>query len=238
MQRIDSRLVLVVFIAVFGLYVASTCSTATTTPTEPTMPASFGGGPDVVARNLCAASPMLCARTTPTQSAANASGISTPASTTPATPTASATPSVTASATPITPVLIVLGKRTNNGVYTPEGLFIDDGSEACIEVGLLIGAMGKRSACFPTFLVTGSETGIRFEPAATCYDQAVVNFPVPEVCNSVFARWVGTRVIDGDEPRLTPSTDATAICIDLTLSFSQARSGTCSHHGGVARWLN
>lgn len=30
---------------------------------------------------------------------------------------------------------------------------------------------------------------------------------------------------------------ATAVCEDGTYSFSQHRSGTCSHHGGVARWL-
>jgi len=30
---------------------------------------------------------------------------------------------------------------------------------------------------------------------------------------------------------------ATAICGDGTYSFSQHRQGTCSHHGGVARWL-
>lgn len=30
---------------------------------------------------------------------------------------------------------------------------------------------------------------------------------------------------------------ATARCSDGTYSFSQSRRGTCSHHGGVARWL-
>ncbi len=30
---------------------------------------------------------------------------------------------------------------------------------------------------------------------------------------------------------------ATAECRDGTCSFSQHRSGTCSHHGGVAEWL-
>ena len=29
----------------------------------------------------------------------------------------------------------------------------------------------------------------------------------------------------------------TAQCADGTYSFSQHRRGTCSHHGGVARWL-
>lgn len=30
---------------------------------------------------------------------------------------------------------------------------------------------------------------------------------------------------------------ATAQCRDNTYSFSQHRRGTCSHHGGVKRWL-
>jgi len=30
---------------------------------------------------------------------------------------------------------------------------------------------------------------------------------------------------------------ATAQCRDGTWSFSQHHQGTCSHHGGVARWL-
>ena len=31
---------------------------------------------------------------------------------------------------------------------------------------------------------------------------------------------------------------ATALCTDGTYSFSQTHSGTCSHHGGVAAWLD
>ena len=32
-------------------------------------------------------------------------------------------------------------------------------------------------------------------------------------------------------------TGASALCRDGTYSFSRNRRGTCSHHGGVARWL-
>lgn len=35
----------------------------------------------------------------------------------------------------------------------------------------------------------------------------------------------------------SPPPGATAVCRDGTYSFSQHRSGTCSHHGGVAQWL-
>ncbi len=34
-----------------------------------------------------------------------------------------------------------------------------------------------------------------------------------------------------------PPSGATAQCRDGTYSFSQNRRGTCSHHGGVAKWL-
>lgn len=34
-----------------------------------------------------------------------------------------------------------------------------------------------------------------------------------------------------------PPEGATAQCRDSTYSFSQHHRGTCSHHGGVARWL-
>lgn len=36
-------------------------------------------------------------------------------------------------------------------------------------------------------------------------------------------------------PTLPPG--ASAQCRDGSYSFSQSRRGTCSHHGGVARWL-
>ncbi len=34
-----------------------------------------------------------------------------------------------------------------------------------------------------------------------------------------------------------PPEGATAQCRDGTYSFSRSRQGTCSHHGGVAKWL-
>jgi uncharacterized protein YraI len=41
-----------------------------------------------------------------------------------------------------------------------------------------------------------------------------------------------TRAADNQPPA-----GATAQCRDGTFSFSQSRRGTCSHHGGVAKWL-
>ncbi len=38
-------------------------------------------------------------------------------------------------------------------------------------------------------------------------------------------------------PDNQPPAGATAQCRDGTYSFSQSRRGTCSHHGGVTKWL-
>ena len=35
----------------------------------------------------------------------------------------------------------------------------------------------------------------------------------------------------------SPPAGATALCWDGTYSFSASRRGTCSHHGGVKKWL-
>ena len=35
-----------------------------------------------------------------------------------------------------------------------------------------------------------------------------------------------------------PHANATALCNDGTYSYSKHRQGTCSHHGGVKRWIN
>jgi hypothetical protein len=48
--------------------------------------------------------------------------------------------------------------------------------------------------------------------------------------------------VDGNEVHSPAYSDsvpagASAQCRDGTYSFSQHRSGTCSHHGGVADWL-
>jgi hypothetical protein len=38
-------------------------------------------------------------------------------------------------------------------------------------------------------------------------------------------------------PQRTTPSGASALCRDGTYSYSASRSGTCSHHGGVAEWL-
>ena len=51
--------------------------------------------------------------------------------------------------------------------------------------------------------------------------------------------YVNSRGNCVQRPRYSPSVPqgANAQCRDGTYSFSQSRRGTCSHHGGVGRWL-
>ena len=46
----------------------------------------------------------------------------------------------------------------------------------------------------------------------------------------------GQKVQSPTHYNSTPA-EATAVCRDGTYSFSMSRRGTCSHHGGVVRWL-
>lgn len=51
-----------------------------------------------------------------------------------------------------------------------------------------------------------------------------------------YIKSAGTKVQSPTYYKSVPA-GATAICRDGTYSFSRSRRGTCSHHGGVARWL-
>lgn len=54
--------------------------------------------------------------------------------------------------------------------------------------------------------------------------------------NGTYVNSAGNTVCSPYNAPSTPA-GATAQCRDGTYSFSQSRSGTCSHHGGVAAWL-
>jgi hypothetical protein len=45
------------------------------------------------------------------------------------------------------------------------------------------------------------------------------------------------QTVSRPENCLAPPRGATAQCRDGSYSFSQSRRGTCSHHGGVGKWL-
>jgi hypothetical protein len=58
-----------------------------------------------------------------------------------------------------------------------------------------------------------------------------------ECPNGTYENSAGNIVCKPYESPTQPA-GATARCEDGTYSFSESRSGTCSHHGGVAVWLN
>jgi len=60
----------------------------------------------------------------------------------------------------------------------------------------------------------------------------------PTACtNGTYVNSAGNTVCKPEESPTVPA-GATARCEDGTYSFSESRSGTCSHHGGVAEWLS
>lgn len=60
--------------------------------------------------------------------------------------------------------------------------------------------------------------------------------PAPVCTNGTYVNSAGNIVCSPVESPTVPA-GATARCVDGTYSFSESRSGTCSHHGGVAEWL-
>jgi hypothetical protein len=58
----------------------------------------------------------------------------------------------------------------------------------------------------------------------------------PTCGNGTYVNSQGNTVCRPEQSPTVPP-GATARCVDGTYSFSQSRSGTCSHHGGVAEWL-
>ena len=66
---------------------------------------------------------------------------------------------------------------------------------------------------------------------------AVAKGPVVRVCGAdSYINVSGERVPSPRRSRSVPA-GASALCDDGTYSFSRHARGTCSHHGGVARWL-
>lgn len=60
--------------------------------------------------------------------------------------------------------------------------------------------------------------------------------PMPSCTNGTYVNSAGNTVCSPESASSAPA-GATAQCIDGTYSFSQSRSGTCSHHGGASSWL-
>jgi hypothetical protein len=61
--------------------------------------------------------------------------------------------------------------------------------------------------------------------------------PAPVCTSGTYVNSAGNTVCSPEPGGPTAPAGATARCADGTYSFSESRSGTCSHHGGVAEWL-
>lgn len=72
--------------------------------------------------------------------------------------------------------------------------------------------------------------GKRFSPYRN------ISYSLPKSSVRHYTNVDGYRVQSPTHYNSTPA-GATALCRDGTYSFSRSRRGTCSHHGGVARWL-
>jgi hypothetical protein len=72
---------------------------------------------------------------------------------------------------------------------------------------------------------------------ASAYQQVQVQNTSDLSNNNTYVNSDGNTVHSPAYSNSVP-TGATAQCGDGTYSFSQHRQGTCSHHGGVANWLN
>jgi len=92
--------------------------------------------------------------------------------------------------------------------------------------------------------VTGTITQYRggveivLHDAASWYVPKAQSAPQPQLSNDRhYTNSDGQQVHSPANSSGGVPAGATALCGDGTYSFSQHRSGTCSHHGGVAKWL-
>lgn len=86
-----------------------------------------------------------------------------------------------------------------------------------------------------------TETQHSYEaPASEAEEPEEIESPTPEPAsectNGTYVNAAGNTVCSPEEAPSAPA-GATAECEDGTYSFSESRSGSCSHHGGVAKWL-
>lgn len=103
------------------------------------------------------------------------------------------------------------------------------------------GVNGVQTKTYDVTYTNGVETGRTLKSDVTT--KAAVNevtsvgtYVAPSCTNGSYVNSAGNTVCSPEASSSVPA-GATAQCSDGTYSFSQSRSGTCSHHGGVAVWL-
>jgi len=104
------------------------------------------------------------------------------------------------------------------------------------------GQNGIKTETYEVTYTDGRETGRRLvssevtkEPVNKVVAEGTYVKPATNKCpNGTYKNSAGNTVC---RPAQTNTGGATAQCRDGSYSYSQSRRGTCSHHGGVARWL-
>ena len=86
--------------------------------------------------------------------------------------------------------------------------------------------------------VTGTITDYRGGAEIIPHDSASWKVPAVQLSNDPhYTNSDGRQIHSPAYSSGGPPAGATALCAGGTYSFSRHRSGTCSHHGGVAKWL-
>jgi len=90
-------------------------------------------------------------------------------------------------------------------------------------IGIALALAPCLTLAAPALLASATAAEARSKYASSCGSESYIN----SRGNCVHRPVASPRVPAG----------ASAQCRDGTYSFSQSRRGTCSHHGGVSRWL-
>lgn len=121
-----------------------------------------------------------------------------------------------------------------------ESVTQNDNTVASGQTSVTGGVDGVRTITYEVTYTNGTETSrtqtssvITMQPVTKVTKVGTKVASSGSSCSGGYINSVGNCVQSpGDSP-----SGATAQCKDGTYSYSQSRSGTCSHHGGVATWL-
>ena len=86
------------------------------------------------------------------------------------------------------------------------------------------------------YIKKASSTGSSYKTSTSSYKSSSSGYTTSNSTVRYYTNTYGNRVQSPTYYTTAPA-GATALCRDGTYSFSQSRRGTCSHHGGVAKWL-
>jgi hypothetical protein len=104
------------------------------------------------------------------------------------------------------------------------------------------GVNGVKTLTYEVTFKDGRQTGKKLLSAQVTRQPvtqvtAIGTYEAPASCaGGTYVNSSGNTVCSPYRSSSAPA-DATAKCADGSYSFSQHRSGTCSHHGGVDSWL-